>query len=81
MSRTPTSRASDTWATWSSSYQRRMIPTGSTSIWASSALVVSWPTSIQPWSTNTPPIMSTEHSTVTWVALMTGKSTHRSHSV
>ena len=81
MSRTPTSRASDTWATCSSSYQRRISPTGSTSICAISAPVVSWPTPIQPCSTNTPPIISTEPSTVTWVTLTTGKSTDRSQSV
>ncbi|MGW7468132.1 hypothetical protein ACWGJT_26545 [Streptomyces xantholiticus] len=47
ISRTPTSRARDTWATCSSSYQRRIRFTGSTIIWAISAPVVSWPMPIQ----------------------------------
>ncbi len=81
MSRTPTSRASETWAIWSSSYQRRIRFTGSTSICAIRAPVVSSPTPIQPFRTNTPPSISTEQSTVTCVALMTGKSTDRSQRV
>ncbi len=80
-SRTPTSRASEAWPTWSSSYQRRIRSTGPVSACAYSTPVVSWPTLIQPLIVNRPPSTSVPSTARLYTASMVGNHMVRSHIV